>query len=260
MTGLCGRGRERRLRRKTGGCVAIDEAGVAGRQSRRRGTVGFRLVVGLDCQRHRSHAQRSELVAEGVIRSGGPANGDGIISDVTRRSSRGGQYGQCGQNGRRFIVDKAGVIGCQCWQRSAIELAAIGGADGDQRPIDMLSEVISGIREGIGIAAIKRGDDVINGRQFGEIQGGRTIDQWLGRAEVLAIDRELHRAGGSATRCAHGRREVDKLSVGRAIHIVRREKCLRADQSGRAVRRSTDIVDDGVGQEIIVTPSAIDQM
>src|SRR5205814_5640769 len=61
------RGGERRLGRQTGGGVAVDQAGEAGRQRGQRGAVGLGLVVGIDHEADSGDRERAADVRDRVI-------------------------------------------------------------------------------------------------------------------------------------------------------------------------------------------------
>ena len=92
------------------------------------------------CCRRRDRQSPTHEV-DRVIGTGRATGGDGIAAHGTGRRRRGGQSGRGGQAAGRVPVDKPAVGGSQRWHGRAVELARVGGGDGqglrqnDQRDI-----------------------------------------------------------------------------------------------------------------------------
>ena len=126
-----GGGGQRRLSREAGGGVAIDEAAVAGRESRQGSAVDLGLVVGGDHQRHRGDGESSGHVADAVVGVDRAAGGDavGVARNVAAGRGRCRQCRLSGEAGRGVAIDEARVARREGRQRGAVDLGLVDGRD-----------------------------------------------------------------------------------------------------------------------------------
>ena len=125
---IAGGRRQRQDRRdgQAGGAVAVDQAGVRGRQGGQGIAVGDRVVVGGDGQCCRVDRERAGDVGDRVVGIDGAGGIDRVGADA-RDGLRQRQGRREGQAGGRVAVDEALVRGRQGRRRAVEDAQAVGG-------------------------------------------------------------------------------------------------------------------------------------